>query len=114
LVNLLHDENIRAIGTNTRDITEDIKLREGQSLLASIVNSTDDAIISCGLDGKINSWNKSAEKLLGYTSEEAIGYDFKMFIPIDAVSLEKALMEDTLKGLHFNQIQTKRIKKPVK
>lgn len=111
LVNLLHDENIRAIVTNTRDVTEDIKLRESQSLLASIVNSTDDAIISCDLNGKITSWNKSAEKLLGYKGEEAIGFDFKMFIPIDAVSLESSLMEDTLKGIHFNQIQTKRIKK---
>lgn len=109
--NLLHDENIKAIVTNMRNITEDIKLREGQRLLASIVDSTDDAVISCDLEGKITSWNKGAEKLLGFTAEEAIGDEFKMFVPMDEVLLETELMHKTIKQDGFNQVQSKRVKK---
>ena len=111
LTNLLHDPNIRAIVTNMHNITEDIKLREGQSLLASIVNSTDDAVISCNLEGKITSWNKSAESLLGFTAEEAVGDEFKLFIPTEEVLYETSIMDKTMLGSNFNQIQSKRVKK---
>ncbi len=111
ITNLLHDENIQAIVTNMRDITDDIKLREGQSLLASIVNSTDDAVISTNLEGKITSWNKSAEKLLGFTFSEVIGDEFRFFIPTDLVVQESELIGMTKKGAFFNQIQSKRLKK---
>lgn len=111
LTNLLNDENIRAIVTNMRNITEDIKLREGQSLLASIVNSTSDAIISCNLEGKITSWNKSAEKLFGFMEEETIGNGFKLFIPTNEVLYETSMMIDAIKGNYINQIQSTRVKK---
>ena len=111
ITNLLHDENIKAIVTNMRDITDDMKLREGQSLLASIVNSTDDAVISTRLDGKITSWNKSAEKLLGFKEEEVMGDDFKLFIPTDIYLSESILIDKARKGAYFNQIQSKRVKK---
>ena len=111
LTNLLNDENIRAIVTNMRNITEDIKLREGQSLLASIVNSTSDAIISCNLEGKITSWNKSAEKLFGFKEEETIGNGFKLFIPTNEVLYETSMMIDAIKGNYINQIQSTRVKK---
>jgi PAS domain S-box-containing protein len=109
--NLLHDENIRAIVSNMRNISEDIKLRESLSLLASIVDSTNDAVISCSMDGKITSWNKGAESLLGYTAQEVIGDLFKLFIPTDLVLYESNVLKKVRKGTYFNQLQTKRIKK---
>ena len=111
LTNLLHDENIRAIVSNMRNISEDIKLRESQSLLASIVDSTNDAVISCSIEGKITSWNKGAENLLGYTAQEVIGDLSKLFIPTDLIHYESNLIEKVRKGIFFTQIQTKRIKK---
>jgi PAS domain S-box-containing protein len=109
ITNLLHDENVKAIVSNMRDITREMKLRENQGLLASIVSSSNDAIISCNLEGKITSWNKSSEKLLGYTAKEAIGADFKMFIPTELILLEEKLMNETIKGSYNQQTESQRI-----
>ena len=52
-------------------------------LLASIIESSDDAIISKSLDGVIQSWNAGAERLFGYTAEEAVGRHISLVIPPD-------------------------------
>jgi two-component system sensor histidine kinase/response regulator len=55
------------------DLSERKQAEREQALLASIVASTDDAVISLGSDGRITSWNRGAELLLGYAAAEAIG-----------------------------------------
>jgi PAS domain-containing protein len=60
-----------------------LKADKAIGLLASIVDSSDDAIVSKTLDGVITSWNAGAERLFGYTAKEAIGQPILMIIPLD-------------------------------
>jgi PAS domain S-box-containing protein len=71
-----------------RDITKRLEiegaLRESEQRLrwlASIVESSDDAIVSKSLDGVITSWNGGAERVFGYSASEAIGQPITLVIP---------------------------------
>jgi PAS domain-containing protein len=58
-------------------------LRESEQRLASLIESSNDAIISESLDGIILSWNDSAERLFGYAPEQAVGQHIPLIIPAD-------------------------------
>jgi len=64
---------IIAITSISRDITERMQVEESKSRLASIIESSDDAIFVVSLDGSIHSWNKSSEKIFGYKAEQVVG-----------------------------------------
>lgn len=81
------------------------------SLLASIVESTDDAVIGRTLDGIILSWNKGAERIYGYSADEAIGRPLSILIP-PARAHELPQMLDQLKrGEHIGRFETERVRK---
>src|SRR5262245_54572260 len=61
--------------------------------LASIVESSDDAVIGKSLDGTITSWNTVAERLFGYMAEEAVGKPMTILIPTDRHDEERAILE---------------------
>jgi PAS domain S-box-containing protein len=76
--------------------------------LASIVASSDDAIISKNLDGIITSWNGGAERMYGYTAEEAIGQPITIVIPKDRQQEEREISARIKCGEHIDHFETVR------
>src|SRR6202163_2832909 len=79
--------------------------------LAAIVESSEDAIISKNLDGVISSWNQSAERIFGYTAEEAVGKNITLIIPPDRRDEETAILERLRRGEHVDHFETVRMRK---
>lgn len=111
VVNLLNNKNVGSFVINYRGITSKKKLEEQQALMASIVNSSDDAIISKDIDGIITSWNKGAEKTLGYTASEMIGNSVNRLIPISHIEEEEHILKAVKEGKSVEHFETKRVKK---
>ncbi|HUH32742.1 MAG TPA: PAS domain S-box protein [Daejeonella sp.] len=82
------------------------KAEENQALLASIVNSSDDAIISKTLDGTITSWNRAAERLFGYTPSEVIGKHISLLIPADRLQEEELIIGKIARGENVDHFET--------
>jgi PAS domain S-box-containing protein len=74
--------------------------------LAAIVASSDDVIVSKTLDGIITSWNPAAERILGYTAEEAIGKHIKLIIPPDRWSEEDEVLARIRRGERVDHFET--------
>src|ERR1700691_318905 len=81
---------------------------EISGLLAAIVASSDDAIISMSLDGIITSWNKSAERIFGYTPEEALGQHITLIIPPERHAEELDILARVRRGERVDHFQTVR------
>ncbi|HZO83373.1 MAG TPA: PAS domain S-box protein [Candidatus Binataceae bacterium] len=77
-----------------RDITERRRAEREQALLAAIVESSGDAIVSVALDGTITSWNPGAEKLFGFTAGEAVGKPLTIFVPADQQERTARVIEE--------------------
>jgi two-component system, cell cycle sensor histidine kinase and response regulator CckA len=84
---------------------------QASALLSAIVDSSDDAIISKNLNGVITSWNKSAERLFGYTADEAIGKSVTMLIPADRLDEEPKILEQLKRGERVDHFETIRMRK---
>jgi PAS domain S-box-containing protein len=80
-------------------------------LLASIVDSSDDAIVSKTLEGVITSWNRGAERLFGYTAKEAIGQPISMIIPLERLDEETRILARLRQGEPIEHFDTVRVRK---
>lgn len=93
------------------DITDRQKADFQSQYLAAIVSSSNDAIISKTLDGRITSWNEGAEHIFGYTSNEMIGQPITRIIPPELLQEEKAIIEKVKAGERVEHFDTVRARK---
>src|SRR5687767_1416924 len=84
---------------------------EAQALLAAIVASSDDAIISKDLNGIVRSWNQSAERIFGYTAEEIVGKSITLLFPPDRLREEPEILQRIQRGERVDHFQTIRSRK---
>ena len=94
-----------------RDITERRRAEQARALLAGIVDSSDDAIVSKSLEGIITSWNRAAERMFGWTADEAVGKSVIMIIPPELRDEETMILSRLRQGQRIEHVETVRVTK---
>jgi PAS domain S-box-containing protein len=80
-------------------------------LLAAIVESSDDAIVSKTLNGIVQSWNAAAQRIFGYTAAEMIGQPITRLIPPDRFDEESQILSQLRQGERISHYETVRMRK---
>src|SRR3954470_164688 len=93
------------------DLKDQHLINEAALRLAAIVESSDDAIVSKDLNGLVTSWNKSAERIFGWTAEEIVGKSILTIIPPELHSDEPGILSRIRAGKRIEHFETVRMKK---
>jgi two-component system CheB/CheR fusion protein len=104
------DDRIAGVVFTFIDITERKRAEEVRRWLSAVVSSTSDAIISFALDQTILSWNRGAQRLFGYTAEEAIGQPLRI-LAADNAAEQGALVAEVAAGRSVEDAQAVRRRK---
>jgi PAS domain S-box-containing protein len=112
-VSPIYDDDGHVIGASkiARDITDKRNAETASRRLAAVVESSDDAIVTKDLDGIITSWNRSAERMFGYTREEAVGKSIRIVIPDHLQSEEDMVLAKIRAGEGVDHFETVRQRK---
>jgi PAS domain S-box-containing protein len=112
-VSPLYDDDGRVIGASkiARDISDRKDADRAIRRLAAVVESSDDAIVAKDLQSTIVSWNRAAERMFGYTAEEAIGRSVRMIIPDDLQAEEDMVLAKIRAGGLVDHYETRRRRK---
>jgi PAS domain S-box-containing protein len=102
---LIFSTGIIALGESNRRGTS------SRSRLAAIIDSSEDAIVSKNLNGTITSWNRSAERIFGWTEAEAVGQPITMIIPPELQHEEAGIMRKLRAGERIEHFETIRVTK---
>ena len=84
---------------------------QARALLAAIVESSDDAIVSKTLQGVVTSWNKGAQRIFGYTAEEMVGQPINILFPPDRQDEEPSILARIHRGERVDHFETIRVRK---
>jgi PAS domain S-box-containing protein len=106
-IQCVEDRNVGRVWS-FRDITERKQAQKAEAHLAAIVECSDDAIISKDLNSIITSWNRGAERLFGYTAQEAIGQPITMLMPPERVDEEVDILRRIRRGESIDHYETVR------
>jgi two-component system CheB/CheR fusion protein len=93
------------------EITELKRAQEGSARLAAIVESSTDAIIGKTLDGTVTSWNQGAERMYGYTRQEAVGRPISFLAPPERIDELGPILERLRRGERLAPLETERVRK---
>ena len=111
------DGNISGCVLIFRDVSAQRRVQRERSsqllaarLLASIIESSDDAILSKSLEGTIQSWNAAAERLFGYTAAQAVGRHISFIIPPDRIDEEDRIIASLKAGDRIDHFETERMR----
>lgn len=98
-------------------LREPLKSQHAALPLAAIVAASNDAIVCKDLEGQILAWNPAAERIFGYSAEEAVGQSIRLIIPPDRLHEEEQIIESMRRGQPIEELETTRLAKggrPVK
>ena len=112
-VSPIYDDSGKVIAASkiARDISDRRAADFAARRLAAIVESSDDAIVAKDLDSVIQSWNRAAERMFGYTEAEAIGRSIRMIIPDDLQAEEDEVLARIRAGQGVDHYETRRRRK---
>jgi PAS domain S-box-containing protein len=105
------DDGFLGFTGSCTDIHDSKLADESRAMLASIVSTASCAIISKSLDGRILSWNAGAERILGYTAEEAIGQTIDLIVPPELRREERDILRRLNLGQRVDELETTRVTK---
>ena len=94
-----------------RDVTERRRADVDRARLAAVVAGSDDAILAKDLNGLITDWNAAAERLYGYSSEQAIGRPVAMLVPPERCDEDLVLLKRVLNGERVDHFETERVRR---
>jgi PAS domain S-box-containing protein len=111
--NPIYDEvgNLQGAVNVLVDISDRNRVEEVNAVLSAIVESAEDAIVSKTLDGIIRSWNAAAERLFGFSAEEAIGQSIALIIPPEKLDEEQVILSRLRRGERIEHYETVRMSK---
>lgn len=101
---------IATAGRNTKSPAQGISQgdRETRALLSAVIESSDDGIITKNLDGYITSWNRAAQRIFGYSEEEAVGKHISFLIPFERRAEEDEILRRIRRGERVDHFETQR------
>jgi PAS domain S-box-containing protein len=104
------DEVAAMAEANAGDVNDRKRMEENQRWLVALVESSEDAIISKSLDGTIQSWNVAAERLFGYTAQQAVGRHISLIIPADRADEENQIIARVRAAERVEHFDTVRVR----
>ena len=98
---------LRMLGT-MMDITDQKEIQDKVAMMAAIVQSSEDAIITKDFEGRITSWNNAARRIFGFSPEEIIGQPITWLIPDDRMEEEQNILKRLRNGERVEHFETQR------
>ncbi|CCD92476.1 putative two-component sensor histidine kinase with PAS/PAC domains [Bradyrhizobium sp. ORS 375] len=109
----IRDDHDRIVGISgvLRDVTQSKQAERSAAMLAAIVASSSDGVVSKTLDGTVTSWNKSAERIFGFTEGEIINRSIRTIIPAERQAEEDRILATVVSGAIIDNFETVRLRK---